>query len=241
MRKLLLATSVLISAGVFSAPAEATTLVEWFQSKVNNNNGVRVISSNDNKKTTQCKTRKCKAKLAEFKKKKKKVAKKQPVVRYVNNFTSGKDDVIEPNTYVKVDSNNKIISLADNYVGYSEKRNRNELRKKLNIDPVRTPWCAGFVNYVLESTGYRSTDSLLASSYSNYGKKVTSPSSGDIVLLKRDGGSGRHVGFFYGYVKENGVKYVVVLGGNQNGTVSIKKYPASIIVGFRKPVKKNFA
>lgn len=141
---------------------------------------------------------------------------------------------IEPAAYVK--SGNTIIAYADNYIGYTERKNRKELTQKLKIDPVSTPWCAGFVNYVLETTGFRSTGSYTAASYSNYGKKVSTPIKGDIVLVRRKGGSGRHVGFFHSFTTEEGVKYVVVLGGNQDGSVSLKKYPVRAVTGYRRPV-----
>ena len=141
---------------------------------------------------------------------------------------------IEPAAYVK--SGNTIIAYADNYIGYTESKNRRELTRKLKIDPVETPWCAGFVNYVLDTTGFKSTGSYEAASYNNYGKKVTTPVKGDIVLVRRKGGSGRHVGFFHSFITEDRVKYVVVLGGNQDGSVSLKRYPASAVTGYRRPV-----
>ena len=122
---------------------------------------------------------------------------------------------IEPVSYIEK-NNNMIIAYADNYIGYSENKNRRELTNKLKIDPVETPWCAGFVNYILEKTGFKSTGSLEASSYSNYGKSVKTPIQGDIVLVKRKGGSGKHVGFFHSFTTENKIRYVVVLGGNQD-------------------------
>lgn len=139
---------------------------------------------------------------------------------------------IEPAAY----TSNNIIAYADNYIGYTERKNRRELTKKLKIDPVETPWCAGFVNYILESVGFKSTGSLEAASYNSYGYKVQTPISGDIVLVRRNGGSGRHVGFFHSFASENGIKYVVVLGGNQDGSVSLKKYPVSSVTGYRRPV-----
>jgi len=131
-----------------------------------------------------------------------------------------------------------IISIAMTYNGYDQNKNRRELTEKLAIDPVRVPWCAGFLNYVLDKAGYKHTNSLSAASYHQYGHKVTDPKPGDIVLVKRRGGSGRHVAFFYGYYYEDGIQYVQLLGGNQDKAVNIKPVPKNLIVEYRRPIRK---
>jgi len=131
-----------------------------------------------------------------------------------------------------------IMQIAMNYNGYDAKKNRKELQAILDIDPVKVPWCAGFINYVLERAGYDSTNNLSAASYHNYGIKVAEPKPGDIVLMRRSGGSGRHVAFFYGWTFDNGIKYVQLLGGNQDDSVNISAYPVASIVEFRRPIKK---
>lgn len=131
-----------------------------------------------------------------------------------------------------------IMQVAMKYNGYDAKKNRNELTTLLDIDPVKVPWCAGFINYVLEKAGYESTRSLTASSYHNYGTRVAEPQPGDIVLLRRSGGSGRHVAFFYGWQFDNGIKYVQLLGGNQDDSVNISAYPVASVVEYRRPIKK---
>lgn len=131
-----------------------------------------------------------------------------------------------------------IIDVAMKYEGYDENKNRKELRQLLSIDPARTPWCAGFINFVLDKAGYESTGDLQASSYHRYGTKVKDPQPGDIVLLRREGGSGRHVAFFVGYYSYNGVRYIQLLGGNQERSVKISSYPIAMVVEIRRPVKK---
>ena len=131
-----------------------------------------------------------------------------------------------------------IIVIAKDYIGYTATRNRKELQSKLKIDPVHTPWCAGFINYILDEAGYISTDDLSASSFHTYGTRTKQPIPGDIVLLRRNGGSGRHVGFFFSYAYNNGIKTIRVLGGNQNDGVNIREYPASLVVEFRRPIPK---
>jgi uncharacterized protein (TIGR02594 family) len=131
-----------------------------------------------------------------------------------------------------------ILKIAMDYNGYNANKNRKELKEILDLDPVQTPWCAGFINYVLEKAGYYTTNNLSAASYHNYGMKVKEPQPGDIVLLKRTGGSGRHVAFFYGYHNENGIQYIELLGGNQDKSVNITAYPIELVVDIRRPIKK---
>jgi uncharacterized protein (TIGR02594 family) len=131
-----------------------------------------------------------------------------------------------------------IIKIAMDYNGYDARKNRKQLKQMLSIDPVHVPWCAGFINYILEKAGYDSTRNLSAASYHKYGEKTLEPKKGDIVLIKRKGGSGRHVAFFYGFYTEDGIEYIQLLGGNQDNTVSVKTYPVNIVVEYRKPIKK---
>jgi uncharacterized protein (TIGR02594 family) len=139
--------------------------------------------------------------------------------------------------FLTVEKDN-IINIALKYDGYNESKNRKELQQLMAIDPVRVPWCAGFLNVVLDRAGYKHTNSLSAASYHQYGYRVTDPKPGDIVLVKRRGGSGRHVAFFYGYYYEDGIQYVQLLGGNQDKAVSIKPVPKNLIVEYRRPIKK---
>jgi len=98
-----------------------------------------------------------------------------------------------------------------------------------------TPWCAGFIAYVLETApgiigtnpleNIGSTNSLMARSYERWGKKITNPVPGDIVTRYRSGitsGFG-HVGFFLGWADSTKSKYYC-LGGNQSDSVNISIY-----------------
>lgn len=129
------------------------------------------------------------------------------------------------------------IAIADNYVGYSERRHRQQLMGLFNfafnhrVDPSRTPWCAAFANGVLKKSGRKTTGSLTAASFLGYGKKTRTPKQGDIVVLKP--GSRYHVGFYMGTVVKNGVRYVKVLGGNQSNQVKVTYYKASRVVAYR--------
>lgn len=77
----------------------------------------------------------------------------------------------------------------------------------------KTPWCASFVSYILESVGIRSTRSAAAISYKNWGQPAmpgTYP-YGAVVVIRFH--NGNHVAFCLG---EQGGK-VRYIGGNQGG------------------------
>lgn len=130
-----------------------------------------------------------------------------------------------------------IYAEAARYVGFTERRNTESLRTLTGVNPRRTPWCAAFVNAILNRKGYRGTDSHTAGSFRDYGIKVINPVRGDIVLIRsRVSPSGVHVGIFSEYKVINGVKHIGVLGGNQNNMVKVTYYPARSVITIRRPV-----
>lgn len=126
-----------------------------------------------------------------------------------------------------------ILNTAQSYLGLHERSNASTLRRVTKVNPARTPWCAAFVNGVLRQTGRRGTGSNSASSFRNYGHSVSSPTPGDIALVRRRGGSGYHVAIFKGYVNKGGRRMIAVVGGNQSNKVSVAYYPAGK-VSFRR-------
>jgi uncharacterized protein (TIGR02594 family) len=78
-----------------------------------------------------------------------------------------------------------------------------------------TPWCATFVNAVLQQAGLPmsapvgSADLLRAKSFLTYGTPLAEPAVGCIVVFDRPGGG--HVGFYTGET----LKAYRILGGNQ--------------------------
>lgn len=101
---------------------------------------------------------------------------------------------------------------------------------KSNSDEVA--WCSSFVSWVLEKSGFKSTRSARAKSYLEYGKKLSEPREGCIVVFSRGKSSG-HVAFF---VKKN-LLTVTVLGGNQSNAVCYQDYPRYRILGYRWPIQ----
>jgi uncharacterized protein (TIGR02594 family) len=134
----------------------------------------------------------------------------------------------------------EIISTAEQFTGLSEKHHRRQLTETLGVDPVRTEWCAAFVNAVLDmndiqGSGTVSDNPLLARSFLKWGHPVNVAQSGDILVFPRGSQSWQgHVGIHASTVYIDGKKWYWVLGGNQNNSVSFKLYPASYALGIRR-------
>jgi uncharacterized protein (TIGR02594 family) len=97
-----------------------------------------------------------------------------------------------------------------------------------------TPWCAGFVGWVMVQAGYKDQIpdySLGAKSWLNFGKSAHRPVLGAIAVKSRRGGG--HVGFVVGATPDG--EYLYILGGNQSDAVCVKKYPASVWIDYRIP------
>lgn len=129
----------------------------------------------------------------------------------------------------------KPVTVAKNWEGKHAVRNRTELKQALNVDPLSVAWCAAFVNTILKQSGFQGTNSLQARSFLNYGSVTRHPEYGDIVVFARgrDQWSG-HVGFYVGEEVVEGVRYILVLGGNQRKEVNVAYYPANYVLGYRK-------
>lgn len=96
------------------------------------------------------------------------------------------------------------------------------------------PWCAAFVGGVLEESGIKSSRSAAARSYLKWGRSISKPIPGCIVVFWRgspDGWSG-HVGFVVGRDQSGNL---MVLGGNQADEVNIRPFPLSRVLAYRWP------
>jgi uncharacterized protein (TIGR02594 family) len=141
------------------------------------------------------------------------------------------------------DEENETIKLAASMIGMNERYDRQYLKEFMGgVDPVRTDWCAAFVNSVLNETGIPGSESvsshpLLARSFLHWGNSVDRDNltRGDIIVFPRGSqGWQGHVGFYYDSYIENGIEYWLIIGGNQDNSVSIKPYPARSAIGIRR-------
>ena len=128
---------------------------------------------------------------------------------------------------------------AEEYFGLHERQDRNELKELVGVDPVRTEWCAAFVNAILEIEGIPGSESvsenpLLARSFLDWGSPINPQDiqRGDLVIFPRgrEGWKG-HVGFYIGR-SPNGSW--LILGGNQANQVRYDLYDPKRALGIRR-------
>lgn len=102
--------------------------------------------------------------------------------------------------------------------------------------PDSVPWCAAFVGAMLKRSGVAPSGFLAARSYLNWGKKLSKPTLGAIVVFRRASNPAQgHVAFFN---RSNGDGTIRVLGGNQSDAVNYANYAAAKVLGYRWPLGK---
>jgi uncharacterized protein (TIGR02594 family) len=134
------------------------------------------------------------------------------------------------------------VQIAVEKIGLQEYRDRVELREYTGVDPVRTEWCAAFVNAVLNESGIPGSESvsdvpLMARSFLTWGDEVSKEDiqSGDLVVFPRGNqGWQGHVGFYIRSIETNNGTMYAILGGNQDNSVSIDLYSANHALGIRR-------
>ena len=151
------------------------------------------------------------------------------------------DDALADSVFNKSLETNSVIT-AQPYIGLEERVHRTELKELLDVDPVRTEWCAAFVNAVLELDGIPGSDSvsdvpLMARSFLFWGQRVEPADiqRGDVVIFPRGNqGWQGHVGFYVDTQVVNGKEIWIVLGGNQSNEVRYDFYSPSKALGIRR-------
>lgn len=125
------------------------------------------------------------------------------------------------------------ITVAEKYLGTKEGSGINkELTKYTGIviDTTVVPWCALFASMVLNQANKPHIVTLSARKFLKYGTPTTTPKLGDIIVLSRGNSPIHgHVGFFI----ESKGNNILVLGGNQDNTVSYKLYAKDRVLGYR--------
>jgi len=128
----------------------------------------------------------------------------------------------------------RLLALATRYIGLEERKNRKILSDLVDLDVAVIPWCASFINALLEELGIEGSGSNLARSLLKVGTKVKLEDAlpGDIVVFKRGNSTWQgHVALF---VKGPTNGFIEVLGGNQGDRVCIAKYKARKLLGVRR-------
>ena len=151
------------------------------------------------------------------------------------------DDALADSVFNKSSETNSVIT-AQPYIGLEERIHRQELKELLDVDPVRTEWCAAFVNAVLELDGIPGSDSvsdvpLMARSFLFWGERVEPADiqRGDVVVFPRGNqGWQGHVGFYVDTQYIDGKEIWIILGGNQSNEVRYDFYSPSKALGIRR-------
>ena len=142
------------------------------------------------------------------------------------------------------------VITAQPYIGLQEREDRSEIKALTGVDPVRTEWCAAFVNAVLELDGIAGSSSvsdnpLMARSFVSWGSTVdrSQVRRGDVVVFPRGNVSWQgHVGFYVESRMVEGKEYWVILGGNQDNTVNYQLFDPRRAIAVRRgpaPVANN--
>lgn len=131
------------------------------------------------------------------------------------------------------------VTVARGQIGFQEQPGNRGIQKYTSAADCGhegDPWCAVFVNAMLEMVGIPGTRSAMARSFerNGYFKKLSGPAHGCITTMWRDSpGSGKGHVFFYMGENDNGI---VALGGNQKNKVCIQYEPKNRVYGYYWPV-----
>jgi uncharacterized protein (TIGR02594 family) len=115
-------------------------------------------------------------------------------------------------------SNPHWVSVAKQYTG-------------TNPTGRRSLWCADFMNLVLKRSGMQGTNSSMARSFADYGRRISGPRVGAIAVLGR-GKNGGHVGIVTGIDPKGNP---ILISGNHNNTVAEAAYPAGRVIAYVWP------
>ena len=152
------------------------------------------------------------------------------------------EEVKEPPTQIVIRAHRmNPVYQGIQFLDYTEKENRSELKELTGVDPVRTEWCAAFANAILEKSDIPSNKDhkypLTARAFLDWGEAVDEPEMGDIVVFPRGNqGWQGHVGFFVKSQEIDGVLYYYILGGNQKNSVRVDLYRADKTLGIRRAI-----
>jgi len=94
------------------------------------------------------------------------------------------------------------------------------------------PWSSSFVNWCIKQAGLQGTNSAAALSWLHWGRELSQPFQGCIVVM-RDGNKPTqgYVGFYWG---EEGER-VLILGADKRNNVSVGAYPKAKVLSYRWP------
>ena len=130
------------------------------------------------------------------------------------------------------------LIAARKEIGFRERPGNRGIERYVTLAHAGSPgdpWCAIFVNAMLESAGYPGTRSAAARSFehSQHFVRLEGPALGCIVTMWRQS-KASGLGHVFFYLGEND-KGLLALGGNQSDQVLVQYEPHSRITGYWWP------
>ncbi len=111
-----------------------------------------------------------------------------------------------------------------------------------DVTDDETSWCAACVGHYLVEGGVAraalppKAERLLARSYLKFGHSCDGLRRGAIAVFKSGNASWQgHVAFVLRTVAIDGRLYVECIGGNQSNAITVARYPAETVLGYRWP------
>src|SRR5262245_36765756 len=130
------------------------------------------------------------------------------------------------------------LTAARKEIGFRERPDNRGIERYIRLAHAGSsgdPWCAIFVNAMLESAGYPGTRSAAARSFehSQHFARLEGPALGCIATMWRQS-KASGLGHVFFYLGEND-KGLVALGGNQSDQVLVQYEPCSRVTGYWWP------
>jgi uncharacterized protein (TIGR02594 family) len=130
------------------------------------------------------------------------------------------------------------ISVALNEVGQRERQNNPRViqyvatvRDPKGVRDDRIDWASHFVEWSMNQAGIKGPKSEDPFAWLNWGRSISKPEIGSVVVFEIPPSGYRHVGFVVGESRGE----LIVLGGNQDDSVSVKPFYLKDAKGYRLP------
>ena len=108
----------------------------------------------------------------------------------------------------------------------------NEYLRMVGLSDDETPWCSAFVNWCMGHAGRAGTGRANARSWLHWGTPISDCRLGAVAVFRR--GQDRFHGHVAFHVGDAGSQ-ILVLGGNQGGSVCVLGYDRERLLGLRWP------
>jgi uncharacterized protein (TIGR02594 family) len=130
------------------------------------------------------------------------------------------------------------VAVAMNEVGQKERQNNPRIiqyigtvRDTKDVRDDRVDWASAFAEWSMAQVGIKGPKNMDALAWLNWGRPISKPEIGCVVIFEVAPAGYRHVGFVVGQTRNA----ILVLGGNQDVSVSVKPFEITDVKGYRLP------